>query len=45
MKYLSLALCGVVLLMGYIGREHYKAVQHEFYQVWDSMEEIKDVGS
>ena len=39
MKYLSLALCCVLAFMG---REYYKAVRHEFYQVWDSLEEVKN---
>ena len=38
MKYLSLVLCGV---LAYLGWEYYKAVRHEFYQVWDSMNELK----
>ena len=37
-KYLPLALCGVLF---YLGVEYYKAVRHEFYQVWDSMSELK----
>ena len=37
-KYLSLALCGVLFLLG---REYYKAIRHEFYQVWDTIHEIK----
>ena len=40
-KIFSLALCGVVILMGYIGLEHYKAVRHEFYQVWDTIDEMR----
>lgn len=40
MKYLSLALCGVLF---YLGHEYYKAVRHEFYQVWDSISELKGV--
>ena len=38
MKYLSLALCGV---LAYLGWEYYKAIRHELYQVWDSMDELK----
>ena len=37
-KYLSLVLCGILF---YLGREYYKAVRHEFYQVWDSFEEMR----
>jgi len=40
MKYLSLAMCGVLF---WLGREYYKAVRHELYQVWDSMNELKGV--
>lgn len=38
MKYLSLLACAALFLLG---REYYKAVRHEFYQVWDSMSELK----
>ena len=37
-KLIPLALCVGVLLLG---REYYKAIRHEFYQVWDSMDELK----
>ena len=37
-KLIPLALCGIVLL---IGRRYYKAVRHELYKVWDSMDELK----
>ena len=37
-KILPLALCGFLLM---VGREYYKAIRHEFYQVWDSMEELR----
>lgn len=37
-KLIPLALCGIVLL---IGRRYYKAVRHELYQVWDSMNDIE----
>lgn len=42
MKYVSLALCVGLLLAG---REYYKAVRHEFYQVWDTISELKGVGN
>ena len=32
------ALCGIVIL---IGRHFYKVVRHEFYQVWDTIGELK----
>lgn len=38
MKYLSIALCGVLF---WLGREYYKAVRHEFYQVWDTIDEMR----
>ena len=38
MKYLSLALCGI---LAYLGWEYYKTVRHELYQVWDTIGEIK----
>ena len=41
MKYVSLitvALCGVLL---YFGRECYKAVRNDLYQVWDVINDIK----
>ena len=38
MKYVSLALC---VGLFFLGREYYRAVRHEFYQVWDSMSELK----
>ena len=37
-KLLPLAVCGVLLLLG---REYYKAVRHELYQVWDTINEMK----
>ena len=37
-KLIPIAFCGIVLL---IGRRYYKAVRHELYQVWDSMDELK----
>ena len=40
-KILPLAICGVIILIGWVGMEHYKAVRHEFYQVWDSMDEMR----
>lgn len=41
MKYVSLALCGILFYCVYVGKEHYKAVRHEFYQVWDTIEEMR----
>ena len=38
MKYLSLVACGILF---WLGREYYKAVRHEFYQVWDDIEKLK----
>jgi hypothetical protein len=35
MKFISLALCGVMI---YFGLHYYKAIRHEFYEVWDSMD-------
>ena len=37
-KYIPIALCIGLLLLG---REYYRAVRHEFYQVWDTIEEMK----
>ena len=38
-KLIPLALCGVLFLLG---RDYYKAIRHEFYQVWDTIEEMRD---
>lgn len=40
-KILPLTICGVILLIGWVGMEHYKAVRHEFYQVWDTIGEMR----
>lgn len=37
----AVALCIAVLFMT---PDHYKAIKHEFYQVWDSINEMKGVG-
>jgi len=31
-------LCGV---LAYFGWEYYKAIRHEFYQVWDTIDEMR----
>lgn len=43
MKYLSLALVsvGAFCMLFYFGREYYKAIRHEFYQVWDTIDEMR----
>ena len=41
MKYLSLALCGAIGFLDWLGRDYYKAVRHEFYQVWDTIDEMR----
>lgn len=40
-KTIYLAICGVILLAGWVSMEHCKAVRHEFYQVWDTIEEMR----
>ena len=43
MKYVSgiLVLIGGLCMLSYFGREYYKAIRHELYQVWDSIDELK----
>lgn len=42
MKYLSLALPLVLCcVLAYFGREFDKATRHEFYQVWDTIDEMR----
>lgn len=37
-----LVLIGGLCMLSYFGREYYKAIRHEFYQVWDTIEEMRD---
>ena len=43
MKYVSgiLVLIGGFCILSYFGKEYYKAIRHEFYQVWDTISEMK----
>ena len=43
MKYVSgvLVLIGGLCMLSYLGREYYKAIRHEFYQVWDDIEKLR----
>ena len=36
---LTAALVGLAVWV--VANDHYKAIRHEFYQVWDSIEELR----
>lgn len=41
MKYVSLAICGVMAFLAWLGREYYKAIHNDLVQVWDVINELK----
>lgn len=41
MKYVSLAICGVIAFLAWLGRDYYKAIHNDLVQVWDVINEMK----
>lgn len=41
MKYLSLALCGAIAFLAWLGRSYCKAFHNDMVQVWDVINELR----